>query len=76
MGRTADLWPYDSVPWRTMGATPSGEALEELGLWKIGEYIKRRHNIVSQYIDTWPIFYIEVTEERRTGSPEIMRWWE
>ena len=45
---------YGRMPWYLNGKweyPPIGEALTEVGLGTIGEYITCSHNIVAQYID-------------------------
>ena len=60
-----DRWDYPLI----------SEALAEVRLDPIVEYIYYRHTSVVQYIITRPIFDLEVKEERRPESLVTMRWY-
>ena len=51
-----------------------GEALVEVGLETIVEYISYHHIIVTQYITMRSIFDLVVAEERQPISPATMLW--
>ena len=56
------------------GSTPPiGEALIEAGLGTIREYMSYHNISVYHYISTRTIFGIVISEEKQTGSPEIMQ---
>ena len=57
---------------RTLGVTPIGEALLDVGLDPIWGYISQRHISVAQYIAMRKIFDLAVAEERRTISPDAI----
>ena len=76
MGSTADFCPDDLVTEWIMGVPPIVKVLADAGLGTIGKCINCFHSIAAQYIASRTIFYIDMAEERRTGSLEIMRWWE
>ena len=57
-----------------MGVLPIGEALTDVGMGTIAEYITCRNNIVAQYIYMRPIFDISMAEDRRRiGGQDLRR---
>ena len=51
---------------------PMVAAMEEAGFENIGEYILKSHNMVAQYISTWPIF--DLCEETMRGPGGWVAW--
>ena len=58
------------------GGTPPPivEALTEVGLETIGDYISFHHTSVSHYIAMQLIFDLLLVEDRKTGYMETMLW--
>ena len=54
---------------------PIGEALEDVVMERIGIYITCIQETVTQYISTWMIFDIAVSEDCRPGFPALLHWW-
>ena len=52
------------------------EAMAEAGFEGIGTYIKRRQNMISQYIATQPILDLCERSDRRPMARVSQRWWE
>ena len=48
--------------------------LQGAGMETMETYISRRHNMVTHYIVTQPIFDLCLEAEQRTGSRVPMRW--
>ena len=51
-------------------------AREEAEFLTMEEYIRRRQNIVAQYIATWSLLYLFEGTERASGAQLGMWWWE
>ncbi len=54
----------------------SADVLEEVGLRKMEEYIRRRRNTVAEFVSTRPLFKACWDGKRLRGSPHHTFWWE
>jgi hypothetical protein len=54
--RLAGKQPYVNQRTGEWVYPPINKALEEVGLYSIEHYIKKRQNTVVDYVATWPIF--------------------
>ena len=52
------------------------EALEEVGLWPMKEYIRRRQATIAKYITNIPIYELCTGENQMMLSSRFMRWWD
>ena len=57
-----------------MGVPPIAEALREAGLKELELYIRRRNNMVVQFIAIRPIMDLFMEAERRPGV-RVQKWW-
>ena len=57
-----------------MGVPPIAEALREAGLKELELYIRRRNNMVVQFIAIRPIMDLCLEAERRPGV-RVQKWW-
>jgi hypothetical protein len=59
-------WVYPSI----------NKVLEEVGMYSIDHYVKKRQNTVADYVTTRPIFDLCQESEWSTGSHSSRRWWD
>ena len=55
---------------------PIDKVLEEVGMYSIDHYVKKRQNTVADYVATRPIFDLCQESEWSTGSHSSRRWWD
>jgi hypothetical protein len=65
-----DLWTGEWV------YPPIDKVLEEVGMYSIDHYVKKRQNAVADYVATRPIFDLCQESEWSTGSNSSRRWWD
>ena len=50
--------------------------MEEVGLWKMKEYIWSRQDTILEYISNCLIYEICTGAEQVQGSIRLLRWWD